>query len=215
MRQYLELVQRVLDEGERREDRTGTGTLSVFGAQTRYDLRAGLSAAHHQEGAVGGRRARAALVPARQHQHPATISPSTRPSGTPGPTRRRAWPHLRPSVAPLGRPVRAARARQAAAADPSEQGPGIDQLQQAIDAHPQRPQLAAHHRQRLERRRPPAHGAAALPCAIPVLRQQRAPRPAALPALGRHRAGRAVQHRQLRAAADAGRAASAGLRQAS
>jgi thymidylate synthase len=41
MKQYLELVQRVLDEGERREDRTGTGTLSVFGAQTRYDLRAG------------------------------------------------------------------------------------------------------------------------------------------------------------------------------
>lgn len=41
MKQYHELVQRVLDEGERREDRTGTGTLSVFGAQTRYDLRQG------------------------------------------------------------------------------------------------------------------------------------------------------------------------------
>ncbi|MET0343608.1 MAG: thymidylate synthase [Polyangiales bacterium] len=41
MKQYLELVRRVLDERERREDRTGTGTLSVFGAQSRYDLRAG------------------------------------------------------------------------------------------------------------------------------------------------------------------------------
>nr|AIA10995.1 Thymidylate synthase [uncultured bacterium]AIA11280.1 Thymidylate synthase [uncultured bacterium] len=41
MKQYLELVRRVLDEGERREDRTGTGTLSIFGAQTRYDLRQG------------------------------------------------------------------------------------------------------------------------------------------------------------------------------
>jgi thymidylate synthase len=41
MKQYLELVQRVLDEGERRDDRTGTGTLSIFGAQTRYDLREG------------------------------------------------------------------------------------------------------------------------------------------------------------------------------
>ena len=41
MKQYHELVQRVLDEGERRDDRTGTGTLSVFGAQTRYDLRQG------------------------------------------------------------------------------------------------------------------------------------------------------------------------------
>ncbi len=41
MKQYLELVERVLREGEKREDRTGTGTLSVFGAQTRYDLRDG------------------------------------------------------------------------------------------------------------------------------------------------------------------------------
>jgi thymidylate synthase len=41
MKQYQELVQRIFDEGERRDDRTGTGTLSVFGAQTRYDLREG------------------------------------------------------------------------------------------------------------------------------------------------------------------------------
>ncbi|HEX5659355.1 MAG TPA: thymidylate synthase [Polyangiales bacterium] len=41
MKQYHDLVERVLREGERREDRTGTGTLSVFGAQARYDLRDG------------------------------------------------------------------------------------------------------------------------------------------------------------------------------
>lgn len=41
MRQYLDLVRSILDHGERREDRTGTGTLSIFGAQTRYDLRHG------------------------------------------------------------------------------------------------------------------------------------------------------------------------------
>lgn len=41
MRPYLDLLRTVLDEGERRTDRTGTGTLSVFGTQTRYDLRAG------------------------------------------------------------------------------------------------------------------------------------------------------------------------------
>jgi thymidylate synthase len=41
MKQYHELVQRVLDEGEKRDDRTGTGTISVFGAQARYDLRDG------------------------------------------------------------------------------------------------------------------------------------------------------------------------------
>jgi thymidylate synthase len=41
VKQYLELVQQILDQGERRDDRTGTGTLSIFGAQTRYDLRQG------------------------------------------------------------------------------------------------------------------------------------------------------------------------------
>jgi thymidylate synthase len=41
MRAYLDLLRTVLTEGERRTDRTGTGTLSVFGTQTRYDLRDG------------------------------------------------------------------------------------------------------------------------------------------------------------------------------
>ncbi len=41
MRPYLDLLRMVLTDGERRTDRTGTGTLSMFGAQTRYDLRAG------------------------------------------------------------------------------------------------------------------------------------------------------------------------------
>jgi len=41
MRPYLDLLRTVLDQGERRTDRTGTGTISLFGAQTRYDLRDG------------------------------------------------------------------------------------------------------------------------------------------------------------------------------
>ena len=41
MRAYLDLLRHVLEHGERRTDRTGTGTLSIFGAQTRYDLRDG------------------------------------------------------------------------------------------------------------------------------------------------------------------------------
>jgi len=41
MRQYLEFLRHILDSGARKEDRTGTGTLSVFGHQMRFDLRMG------------------------------------------------------------------------------------------------------------------------------------------------------------------------------
>lgn len=39
MRQYLDLMQQILDKGNHREDRTGVGTRAIFGAQMRFDLK--------------------------------------------------------------------------------------------------------------------------------------------------------------------------------
>ena len=41
MRQYLELMQHVIDRGCQKSDRTGTGTRSIFGYQMRFDLNDG------------------------------------------------------------------------------------------------------------------------------------------------------------------------------
>ena len=190
---YLDLLDHVLTTGVRKTDRTGTGTLSVFGYQMRFDLEQGFPLLTTKR--VHTRSVIAELLwfisgatnVKWLHENGVTI-----------------WDEWADADGELG-PIYGYQWRSW----PTPDGGHVDQLGQVIAAHPGQPRLPAAPGQRLERRRPGRHGAAAVPHAVPVLRA----RPEAdtgavlpaLPALGRHLPRRAVQHRLVRAADPHGR----------
>ena len=184
MRQYHDLMERILADGAEKHDRTGTGTLSVFGHQMRFDLADGFplitTKKLHLKSIVYE------LLWFLAGDTNVNISTSTASrSGTNGRTRR----------GELG-PVYGAQWRSW----PTPDGGSDRSDRQCRGRDPPQPGFAPPDRHRLEpgRRRP--DGAAALPLPVPVLRRRGPALLPALSALGRRLPRRAVQHRLLCAA---------------
>ena len=146
----------------------------------------------HEEAApaVGGRGAD--LVPQRLHQREVAAREQHHASGTSGPTPTANSARSTATSGAPGRPRTAGTMDQIAARD------RVDQEQ---------PRLSPAHRERVERGGRGRHGATAVPHDVPVLRRRRPAVLPAVPALGGHLPGRAVQHRVVRAAHPHGRAA--------
>jgi thymidylate synthase len=62
MLQYLTLLEKVMNEGATRDDRTGTGTKSVFGYQMRFDLSKGFPITDNQKASFKVYHSRAFVV---------------------------------------------------------------------------------------------------------------------------------------------------------
>jgi thymidylate synthase len=106
VRQYLGLLRHVREHGNVKEDRTGTGTLSVFGWQMRFDLAEGFPAGYDEATPPALDHPRAAVVPQRRLEHPLPERKRRLDLGRVGGRGGRSRPRLRRAVARWATPGR-------------------------------------------------------------------------------------------------------------
>ncbi len=157
MRQYLDLMERVLEEGVEKGDRTGTGTRSIFGHQMRFDLARGFP-----------------LVTTKKLHIKSIIyellwflrgDTNVKYLNDHGVSIWNEWADANGDLGPIyGHQWRSW---------PAPDGHRIDQIKEALDTIRRNPDFAPHRGHRVESGGAAADGAGAVPLPVPVLRRRR------------------------------------------
>ncbi len=168
MKQYLDLLDHILQHGTGKDDRTGTGTRSVFGYQMRFDLQDGFPLLTTKK-----LHLKSIIYELLWFLRGETNVRYLQEHGV------HIWDEWADENGELG-PVYGSQWRAWHTPD----GGTIDQITQVMEQIQQQPQFTPPDRQRLEPRRGGSDGAAALPCSVPVLRGGRPAFLPAIPALG-------------------------------